>query len=460
MNIYSGIKSGAVLQRDEDNLCKVTIFAEFKGTPSATLGYFEKIDKNVWAFKGVFVGGPYEITISDDDSQITFTEVYVGDVWLLAGQSNMEGSGHPIYEDRAYDTNINPHLRALYLEDEWKAAKPIMSNLSRSTDEVHRTAHNNWIDSIKAENQVVRDIPPYEIQRCIGPGLWFAEEMYKLTDGVPQGLILSAVGGAPIGMWLPGSETKNYFDAAARRVKLAGNNIKGIFWSQGEGNGQWEVYPEQIKQIRASICKQIGVEEIPFVQMQSFKCTLILKSWSEIIWTNFREMQRNMQYILPMTETIATNDLALCDCIHLSSESQRKCGVRGANAMYHLVTGIGYPQPAIESIELEKGLYTPNDVTTVIIKYKNLCGDLKSTGFPFGFTYRKSGSEDKPAMQNMTNLRLKKNAVCIGIEKSMDEVKEYEIFYGYGHDFYCNITDGADRAIPSMGPVKIKDYLK
>lgn len=457
MKIYSGLKNGAVMQRDEDNLCKVTVCAEFKGKPVSTLGYFESIDENVWIFRGVFVGGPYNITVSDEDSCITFSDIYVGDVWLLAGQSNMEGSGQPTYEDNNYAPN--PYLRALYMEDEWKIAKAIMSNLSKSTDAVHQKAHNDWIDSIKARNLTVRDIPPYEIQRRIGPGLWFAEEMYKLTNGVPQGLVLSAVGGSQIEMWLPGSENENYYTAAARRVYLAGNNIKGIFWAQGEGNPNWEIYPEQIKNIRKSLCEQIGVKELPFVQMQSFRCTIDMSYASEECWSNFREMQRNMQYSLPLTETIATNDLELCDRIHLSSDSQKKCGIRAANAMYRMITDIGVPQPQIESIRLEKALYIPDLSTIVDIKFKNVFGELKSNGVPFGFTFRKAGTKEKPTICDFVGINLKKNVVQISIERSIEEIKQYELFYGFGHDFYCNITDSADRAIPAMGPIRISDYI-
>ncbi|MGN0179076.1 MAG: sialate O-acetylesterase [Monoglobaceae bacterium] len=453
------MKNGAVLQRDENNLCKITVNAEFNGKPNASLGYFEKIDENIWEFKGVFVGGPYNISISDDDSSTTFNDIYVGDVWLLAGQSNMEGAGYPTYEDRIYSLNPNSNIRALYMEEEWKPAKPIMSNLSKSTDEVHQQAHNNWINSIEQRKITVRDIPPYEMQRRIGPGLWFAEEMYKLTGGIPQGLVLSAVGGAPIDMWLPDSKNGNYFDAASRRIYQSGNNIKGIFWAQGEGNSNWEIYPEQIETMRKSFCEQLGIEQIPFVQMQSFRCTIDMSNDSQNSWSKFREMQRKMQYIMPLTETIATNDLDLCDCIHLSSDSQKRCGIRAANAMYYLISGEGYPQPAVESIELEKAMFTPDSGTTVKIKYKNLCGDLKSVGVPFGFVFRISGSSENPTIQNMAGIKIRKNVVQISIEKNIEEVKEYEIFYGFGQSFYCNITDGADRAIPAMGPIRIKDYM-
>ena len=142
-----------------------------------------------------------------------------------------------------------------------------------------------------------------------------------------------------------------------------------------------------------------------------------------------------------------------------NSASQKKCGIRAANAMYHLITDIGVPQPQVESIKLEKALYSPDKESIITIKYKNLCGDLKSNGTPYGFAYRKVGSSEKPMIQNMSEIKLQKNVVKIRIEKNIEEVKDYEIFYGFGHDFYCNITDGDDRAIPSMGPIRILEYV-
>ena len=117
MKINSGLKNGAVLQRNEDNLCEILVDAEFSGNPISNFGYFEKIEDNLWKFKGVFVGGPYEITVNDDTSSATFTDIYVGDVWLLAGQSNMEASGHPTYKDKIYEADTKPYLRALYMEE-------------------------------------------------------------------------------------------------------------------------------------------------------------------------------------------------------------------------------------------------------------------------------------------------------------------------------------------------------
>ncbi len=42
---------------------------------------------------GICTGGPYTLTLTVGEQTFVFTEIYVGDVWILGGQSNMDGCG-------------------------------------------------------------------------------------------------------------------------------------------------------------------------------------------------------------------------------------------------------------------------------------------------------------------------------------------------------------------------------
>ena len=66
MKINYGLKSGAVLQRDENNLCRCTFGADVCGEIRSSIGKTEKIGDGVYSLEGIPVGGPYDIIISDD----------------------------------------------------------------------------------------------------------------------------------------------------------------------------------------------------------------------------------------------------------------------------------------------------------------------------------------------------------------------------------------------------------
>ena len=93
MKIISGLKNGAVLQRDENGLCKCFFTATASGRIHSTLGTVTENGAGVYALTGIPVGGPYDFTIRDDAGETLLHDIYVGDLWMLGGQSNMEGAG-------------------------------------------------------------------------------------------------------------------------------------------------------------------------------------------------------------------------------------------------------------------------------------------------------------------------------------------------------------------------------
>lgn len=456
----TGLKNGALLQRDENDFSSVTLKASFEGLPRVSHGELACITENTYRFTGLPVGGPYEVTFSDDASSMTFTDLYVGDLWLLAGQSNMEGAGRTTQEDVAYAASPLPVIRAFYMDDHWDAAVPVLHRLSLSPDPAHRKAVEAHEESIKERKLTILDNPPNPPIRAVGPGLFFAKELYRLT-GVPQGVIPAAVGGAPIEMWLPPEEgVDNYYTASLRRLRETGNHIRGVFWAQGEGNPHPEIYPAQIETIRRDLASQLGMDALlPFVQMQSCRLTLDFSLETSFVWSNFREMQRKMPLSAEKLATIATNDLELDDCIHISSDSHKLAGVRAANAMHRLITGEGLPEPDLERVYTTPDTCVPDAVTALHIRYHNVSGALTSAGAPFGFTIKKKGNDGEPTMYRFQRILLSGDEIIIRIELSRAELRDYALWYGFGNQYYCNITDASGRAIPSMGPIDLAEYL-
>ena len=127
------------------------------------------------AFEGrlqsIPTGGPYEIALwiegagGDVLERVAIRDVLVGDVWILAGQSNMQGCGRT---DKL-PASVN-NVRAFFMNDRWGVAKELLHDFHLTVDSVH-------IDLIGG----VR--PPPATVIAVGPGLYFAQEMYRKTAG-------------------------------------------------------------------------------------------------------------------------------------------------------------------------------------------------------------------------------------------------------------------------------------
>lgn len=457
MKIRNGLQNGAVLQRDAKNNCHVVLTGQWKGPVSSSAGKVLPADDGSCILTGIPAGGPYTITLEDADSRCTFTDIYVGDVWLLAGQSNMEGAGRMRAADYAYDNTSVQAVRAMYMDDHWAYARPQLHQLWLSRDPAHVQTHTVNMAGRAASGVRVLDDPPAVSLRGVGPGFYFARTLYEIT-GIPQGVIPCAVGGAPIAMWTPpADETENYYTAALRRIVLCGRNIRGLFWYQGEGySGDLADYSRRFTAMRDGFASCCSKTVLPAVQVQTFRCFLPGYRKTEAVWSRFRAFQREMSTFLPSLITLASNDLDLDDLIHLSADAQEKLGKRAADAMLYLLEGRGCGEPDIESVTAEEDVCVAG-WTLLCIRYRNIRGSLQAAGVPDGFTL--SEGENPPSRESIQNIRVRENTVCIRCELSREQLRRKALWYGFGHDFHCNITDSADHAIPAMGPVSLADYI-
>ena len=109
MKILNGINDGMVAQRGTaTNECDILMSLECDGEPAAKYdGKAVSLTRegDNWRLTGIPVGGPYTLTISDKNGEVDFDNIYVGDVWILAGQSNMEGAGLMADAEYAYESN-------------------------------------------------------------------------------------------------------------------------------------------------------------------------------------------------------------------------------------------------------------------------------------------------------------------------------------------------------------------
>ena len=130
--------------------------------------------------KAKMVGGPYKMQINE----LNLDNIYVGDVWLCTGQSNMD-------------------LHCQRLEDLYKEELDTESN-----DAIHliQFARNPNIEGPQTDVSPWggfypwQNLAPQNVNHWSGMSYFFAKEMYR-TTGVPQGIINASMGGSDIVAW-------------------------------------------------------------------------------------------------------------------------------------------------------------------------------------------------------------------------------------------------------------------
>ena len=179
------LRDGAILQRNKRNR-----FWGYTGSEQEViLSYEEILLKTKSDEKGYFdiilpaheVSESIDFKISTVDAEIVLKDICFGDVFLLGGQSNMQ-----LWMER---------LNTRYPNEIKQAKNPLL----RYFEVPQETSFNN-INTELTSAQWKRAVGE-ELKNLSGIGYFFAKEKFS-EDGVPIGLITTAVGGTPLNAWL------------------------------------------------------------------------------------------------------------------------------------------------------------------------------------------------------------------------------------------------------------------
>jgi hypothetical protein len=389
--------------------------------------------------QGLPVGGSYDIELQVvgptgivvDRAKVK--DVLVGDVWVLAGQSNMEGVG---YLKHALKPVRN--VRAFYMTDEWDVAADPLHTLWCAIDPFHC-----------GDPKAPRKPCPHHVG--VGPGLSFGQEMLRRT-GVPQGLLACAHGGTSMPQWDPALKRqggKSLYGATLRRVRKNGGRVAGVLWYQGCSETMPEGPPpytkRMIRLVRA-MRRDFNAPRLPWAIVQISRVTATGDSY--VHWNSIRDQQRLLPKVIKNCTVVPAIDLALADGIHISGFDQNRLGPRLAAAMETLRRGRKAGKPPIE---LKRVKMSQNPLTTaaeITVEFDNVIGRLKAEGRPNGFHL-----SDVP--ESVYRMDLEDNRVIVRTGLPVYEIEGGSLYYGYGFNPYCNICDEADRSIPAFGPVPV-----
>ncbi|MDR1145904.1 MAG: sialate O-acetylesterase [Verrucomicrobiales bacterium] len=385
------------------------------------------------------VGGPYRLTLTVGDETLTVKSFYVGDLWLLAGQSNREGCGANIANPPSH-----PLIRAFSMRREWRLAEYPLHIMGESPDRCHHVARQ----LTREEGEAARRVRP----NGVGCGIWFALEMLR-AGGVPQGLICTAHGGTSMSQWEPGQiidgEPQMYASALAS-LRAVGQPISGVLWYQGESDtdrASAALYVARMKQLVAALRRDLRQPALPWFTVQIAR---VYGPGEAESWNLIQEYQRQLPGLIRNLSVVPAIDLPLDDGVHLSADGQRLLADRLAREARRVVYGLQEPPPPSLK-KIGRRVFTKTGHCLIDVEYANVVSGLRAAGEPLGFRVVDAAGRDTEAVfrvslhDNIARLHCSGNLV----------LADARVCYGLGRAPVCNITDGRGHALPVSGPLDI-----
>jgi sialate O-acetylesterase len=409
-----------------------------------------KVEGTSWsADLTLTAGGPYRIELRAGGGQpLAVEDVLVGDLWVLAGQSNMEGVGN--LQDVQQP---NPLIHSFDQTDHWDVAREPLHRLPDAADRVHWRRNPQTKEPEKLEGEALKQFIEGR-KKGAGLGLPFAAEMLQRT-GIPVGLLPCAHGGTSMDQWDPALKSQggdSLYGATLRRVNVAGGKVKGILWYQGESDTSPQAAPEfltKFEKLVAAFREDFGQPDLPFyyVQIGRFVNTSNMTDWNSV-----QQSQLLAESRIPKSGMVVSIDSILDDAIHVSTPDLKRLGKRMANLACHdLFPGVAQcaglkpgPRPQAANFEGD-GL--------IRVTFAGVNGALQSEGRLSGFSLHDSAGAYVPALYKTLVDPKDSSAVLLYYGGKLPDGASLR--YGSGKDPYCNLTDAAGMGAPVFGPMPI-----
>lgn len=398
--------------------------------------------------KGVPTGGPYSIEVRVGHGVAAVKHVLVGDLWVLGGQSNMQG-----YGDLENTEPPNELVNSFDMADQWVLAKEPLHVMGSAADRVHWPLNADKQPERMSGEKLAGFLA--KLKKGSGLGLPFAVEMVRQT-GVPVGLVPCAHGGTSMNQWDPALKDKggdSLYGGTIRRFGVVGGKVKGMLWYQGESDAGAKAAPlfrEKFERMVAAFRQDFGQPDLPFYYVQIGR--FIVKG-GEAHWHLVQEMQRQAEQTIPHAGMASAIDFELDDLIHVGTPSLKRLGQRLAKlAIRDLFPDIknggpykGGPRPV--SATLQKG-------EIIRVAFSGVNGRLRHDGRLAGFTIHDANDEPLSLIYKAQVDPADASAVLLYFWSKLPEGAT--LHYGYGKDPYCNLRDDADMAAPVFGPLSIR----
>ncbi len=249
-------------------------------------------------------GKTHTLTVKGS-STVTLRNVLLGEVWLAAGQSNMNRSTKVEHDD--------PNLRLFWIDG---SVVPLPDDLGNTAGWVPATPKG----MASAAPQTSKRYEGKPRTNFTEVGYVFGRRLHKELK-VPVGMIRSAFGGSNVSAWTPQPDVEKLypFGKAAEGGYLGHRKgllyqsmvhgmvpmtIRGVIWYQGENDGRSKTYHTDLQKWIASWRKLWHRPNLPFYMVQ-IAPTTYAGGRMQYIW----EAQSWVMNNVPHTALAVSNDI-------------------------------------------------------------------------------------------------------------------------------------------------------
>ena len=169
-------------------------------------------------------GGPYTLEVKGVNGEVReISDVLIGDVWLLSGQSNIDVTIERVYPQytQEIDTYENNEIRLFRVQNE--------------------TSTHGVKEDIRATNINWKPVNKQNAWLFSAAGYFLGKRMFQ-QNKVPQGIIVNSWGGTPIEAWISEDSLKTDYPMLIKKLQMYQNDnyVRAQMQANGAANQQWE----------------------------------------------------------------------------------------------------------------------------------------------------------------------------------------------------------------------------